>query len=501
MLAVVALVFATTARADDAMDFLAATKAFDAARAKGDCVAGASDAVKVVASASFDSLSDSQKLSLWAFGATCAWKAGNLALALEEARHGTALPDAPDGLWRMRLMASFALERPDDAAETVESIVQMRPAVITTMDATLLSEIAGDLVVRFHRVDVASRMLAALEAANYQAPGLDKGDRLWVDYALIEMAAGHPDHAQALMERVTNSNYLMQARLDARFSKLVAADPGHFDVTAAINAELAAKQAAMKEHPDSLAQVLRVSAALRSLEREDEAIAVVQTALDRLAATSPSKPAFADQDRWAYAAHREKALILAELGRTDEAITALGEGAEPSPSGGVSLAQGIDHAGFLIMAGHPAEALHGLESSVFDQTAPQLGPAQVAYVHYYRACADALLGRSAALASELDFLGAHRDYSEEARLAALLCADKEDAFAADTITRLADPYLREDMLQWLCEYDIPPHFPPTERMMMARLAAIRARPDVQAAITKVGHTERFHLSASVFTPF
>jgi tetratricopeptide (TPR) repeat protein len=501
MLVGLALLFATSARADAATDFQTASKALDAARAKGDCMGGAVAAATIVASPSFDALSDAQKLSLWGFGADCAWKSGNLELALEDARHGTALPDAPDWLWRMRLVASVALTRPNDAADAVESIVRARPAAITTMDATILTEIVGDLVVRFQRPDIASRLLGALEAANYQAPGLNKADRLWFDFALIELAAGHADHASALMKHVTRSDLLLQARLDARFSNLVAANPGQFDVTAAMNAELAAKLAGMKEHPDSLAQVLTVSASLRSLERSDEALAVVQGALDRLAAAGPSTTAFADQKRWTYGAHRQKALILTELGRADEAVAALGEGAEASPSGGVNVAQAIDHAGFLIMAGHPAEALQGLASPVFDQAVPQLSPNQVAYVHYDRACADAMLGRSAASASELDFLAAHRDYSEEGGLAALLCADKEDAFAADMIARLADPYLRGDVLQWLCEYDVPTQYPPIEKTMNARLAAIRERPDVQAAVAKVGHTERFHLSAAVFLPF
>lgn len=238
---------------------------------------------------------------------------------------------------------------------------------------------------------------------------------------------------------------------------------------------------------------------LRALERSDEALSLDQAALGRLAAASP-KAAFADQDKWAYAARLQVALTLAELGRVDEAIAVLG-GGEPPSSGGARGAQAVDHAGLLITAGHPAEALQELASPLFDQEAPMANPFQLAYVHAYRGCADALLGRTAALSGELDYLAAHRNDSEDAGLVALLCADKQDAFAAEVVARLADPNVRDDMLLWLCESDIPPHFPPFEKMMNARLATIRARPDVQAAVAKVGHVERFHLSASVFVPF
>lgn len=234
-LAVLALAFATPAHADDPTDVLAAGKAFDAAQEKRDCATGAPIAARLSASPSLDTLSDARRLSIWAFGANCAVKAANLQLALEDARHGTELPDAPDWLWRLRVLASIALNRPDDAADAVETLVHVRPAVVSSLDAIRLSEFVGDLVVRLHRPDIASRVLGALEAANYQAPGAEGADRLWVDFALTELEAGHNDHARALMERVTRSRYLMSSRLDARFRNIVAENPQHFDVMAATN--------------------------------------------------------------------------------------------------------------------------------------------------------------------------------------------------------------------------------------------------------------------------
>ena len=73
---------------------------------------------------------------------------------------------------------------------------------------------------------------------------------------------------------------------------------------------------------------------------------------------------------------------------------------------------------------------------------------------------------------------------------ALMCAGKDDEAAALYVRRLGDPVERSNALEEMQEYLDPATHTPILRALGARHAAIRARPEVQAAIARVGRVEK-----------
>jgi hypothetical protein len=68
----------------------------------------------------------------------------------------------------------------------------------------------------------------------------------------------------------------------------------------------------------------------------------------------------------------------------------------------------------------------------------------------------------------------------------LLCAGDQDGAAARMIARLDDPESRADALVELQDYLPPAHPTAFRRAADARRAALKARPDVQAAVNRWG---------------
>jgi len=484
--------------ADDAgAQIIRDAKAFDAAVAKNDCKAGLPLVRRLVAFPRFPAIADDARLSIWSFGAACAWSTDGLQEeAFEDARQATAIAKAEDWVWQERIELGAYLHRPDDVADAVEAIAETRPRVVDGVPIETFSELlraereAG-------RPRYVARVLAALEKADYKpsAP-TERADTLWLAAALMAADAGDQAHAAALLRRIDAPFQLLPARLDGRFAAIVQADPKRFDIAAAAERELAADRAEMAAHGDLLAAVQSVSRDLRSLQRYDEALALVQAALDRVAKAPKGKPAFkdeADQLNWIY---DEKANALIRLGHLDEGLATERQGASVGEDGAsLNVSQTINLAGMYDLAGRPQEALTMLQDMGGLNHASPYG---VAWVHAERACAYQALGQSAQMSAEIDYLNAHRADNPGALLKSRLCAADLDGAAALVIARLQDTNDRGQMLVNLCQFaDASLHTPFDERMQQ-RLNELRRRADIQAAIAKVGRIETVPLSGDTF---
>jgi hypothetical protein len=86
---------------------------------------------------------------------------------------------------------------------------------------------------------------------------------------------------------------------------------------------------------------------------------------------------------------------------------------------------------------------------------------------------------------------AHRDDAAGPLRAALQCADDQDGLAAIIIERLDDPLTRNTELAFVQAYLPEPHPTPYDNVMLDRLHAVLARPDVHAAIARYGVVESY----------
>ncbi|MGA0599770.1 hypothetical protein ACO2Q3_03600 [Caulobacter sp. KR2-114] len=495
LLAGVALAGAGHAFASDQdTQWTADAKAFDAAAARGDCDAGLPAARRLIALPRFGNAPVAAQLAILKLGAICAWRTDGMEPeAFEDARRATDLPDADDDLWLERLELGAYLHRPDDVASTVEALASQRPRALDRVSTRLFARVlAAEHAVE--RKSYAERILNALEIADYRpmAPG-ERADKLWLRAAAFAVSAGDTAHATALLRRIDGA-MLMQVRLDGRYTAIVRADPGRFEVVPAVERELAADQAAMAAHPDRLAPVREVLSTLRGLGRYDEALALAQSALDRIAASA--KPAFADQSDQLNWILDQKAEILIRLGRVDEALAAERRGASTEEEGtGGNVSQTINLAGLYVLVDRPHEALTLLPSA---WSLPHASLYGVAWVHAMRACALQTSGRPTELEAERAYLAAHAADNPEAALYAALCANDLDSAAAMVIAQLQDDEDRGQALVNLCPFAPLPHPSSFEESMERRRLALSQRPDVRAAIAKAGHVEPLPLAADVF---
>ncbi len=467
---------------------------FDAAMAKNDCVAGLPFGRRLIASPRFEPLPDNVKLAVWSATAACAVNQHLVEEAFADARHATRFQTADDWLWIFRIQAGVDLDRPDDVAEAVEMLGIVRPATLNAVPVRTFYDFQRQ---QEHRPpDALRRVLAALEKADYKPKAvLESADWLWLASARMALDAGDTEHAGALVRRITSVKRLIQIRLDARFSAIVAADPARYDLKAAADRGLAKDRAVMDAHAELLQAVHETVTDLRALGRFDEALALAQPPLDRAARAPKGKPAFTDQAQHLNWITDDKGYILLEVGRVDEALAVERAAAALGEEGGKNVSQTINLAGFLNVADKPAEALKVL--TPFDKSLTA-SPYGFAWVHAERACADEGLGRAADLAVELAWLAAHQTDNPSARLKALLCVGDLDGAAASVTADLQDPARRDNALIILCDFDVRPHHTARAALLASRLAAVAARPDVRAAIARVGRTEHIPLNGDPF---
>lgn len=303
------------------------------------------------------------------------------------------------------------------------------------------------------------------------------------DWALREAAfaadAGDMTLASATLSRASDPGVLMAVYQDRRFERLwpemVAA--GRFDWRARETERLAGIDARIAREPRRLELVVERIRALRHLERYEEARAV---GVDYIA-RAERKGAFDDQDQqkaWLLYIH---ASVLGDLGETASADAALAAGAE----GPDKISQHVNRAAALLLHDRPAEAMAALDKIPADYGTPYGRMATASN----RLCALALLGRSDEGETPLARLRTNWRDQPGAAISGLACLGRDDEAAAVLIRWLEDPALRGAALTWFRTGSPSAGAKATAAgapALMRRSAALKARPDVQAALAKVG---------------
>jgi tetratricopeptide (TPR) repeat protein len=180
----------------------------------------------------------------------------------------------------------------------------------------------------------------------------------------------------------------------------------------------------------------------------------------------------------------------AALGHYDEAVAAFRKGAAAAEDGSPNVSQVINLALFQARALRGEEALKTL--AAFDEPGRTASPYGLMEMRAARGCAHAVAGHRAEARAELDYMLAHEADHPEALSDLLLCMDDMDGAAASFIRRLGNEDQRVAALIQLSDYD-PPPVPHPGDPIDGRLAKVKVRADVQAAIARAGGLRRFPL--------
>lgn len=413
-------------------------------------------------------------------------------LKMEEAAYAhalraTGLEPSSDYAWHLRLAAEARAQRFEAAVVTIEAMTQGRGAALNSVPVSWMWRIDRELT-KAGRADLRRRLLAVLASDAY-APNeyYEPPDAFRASYARLLAEAGETAAARAMVERITTQYALAHAMLDPALRGFVPATADH---RAAAERSLEIYREAMARYPDRLRPLHEVASALRYLGRAEEGLRLLQGVASRL--DDPN--GFEDRDKMINWYWDEVARAHAALGRYEEAAAAFRKGARALEDGTPNVSQLINLAGMQVDFGRPEEALATLKAFDDGRSASPYG---VMEMRLARGCAHAAAGHAREAAAELDYMRSHEADNPAALTNLLLCLGDMDGAAASVIRRLADPDQRVDALAQLSDYDAPPFTPPADPIT-PKLAPLKARPDVKAAIARAGGTLRFHVQRGEF---
>lgn len=458
-------------------------QAFVAYDAK-DCAAALAAVEPVLASPAAATLPAEMKVHAYEVAADCRVRADHLDIAYRYAMAGTALPGVSDWMWVTRLAIEAQSKHFAASIATIEAMHDGAPSALNGLPMRWFFTLSAQMK-EAHEDGIRRRLLRILASPGY-APDDMMGvqDAFRLDYARLLLKDGDKQGAQALVAQIHAPTMLLQLDVDPATRAML---PPGLDLRAAVERDLVRSRAIMAEHPISLEPLLATAQELRQLGRPQEALALLETARARVGGEGTP---FLDADEktiwWWDAIARTEAM----LGHVDRSLAALRTGASMGELGGGNVSLRINLAHAQNRNGKPADALATL--APFENGGLSVSPYGEAEMRRARGCANALSGHATAVADDLAWLRAHPGANPDALTSLLLCMNDLDGAATAMIARLDDPDRRASALTDLADYDTPPVALAPDPID-SKLPALKARPDVQAAIARAGGIRRYHL--------
>lgn len=427
-------------------------------------------------------------------------------------------PAATNAVRNMRLLALATLERPAEGAPIIDQIIEARPseagqyapawlAALTFRDrpravaliATASRAVPGvrwaDLRSMLDRQTVSSllfelrteagnadrvRLAEALFRIGWPGGGdSESGDFLRSILLEDRLAAGDAAAARGYADGITSLRATVPVLLGKRFDPAL---PAGADRLALLGATIARQDRATRDAlaaaPGDLQRLVERANYLRSLARDEEALALLRPHL----ADIPATAANGEHGIWVV---NEAAAALSTLGRDEEALALMDRVATLPLAGNPSLISlRINHLGMLWQAGRHEEALRRAAALDTDaeRFASDFGKSWIAAA---RVCALASLGRGGETVPLVERLRGWRAVNPAALSDAYLCLGDDSAAAALLVHRLeaADP---DPAIQALQDYTLGPEAGGPAAALHRRFMALRERPEVRAAFDRVG---------------
>lgn len=333
-------------------------------------------------------------------------------------------------------------------------------------------------------------MHEALRAANYVPRERYSDDFFRLDHARLLLRRGRVDEARERIEGVLDPWAIMTLRINRAYDPL-RTDPAferRLDINASAEAAVARARRVVDQHPRQLGPVLQLAALLRYMGRSEDALAVLNPVIARAQAPDAAA-AFEDLDiqlNWMLLA---KADLLYDLGRNADARTLYSEAMAASGAGSGNIT--MMFAGMLNAEGRGADALEVL------RVLPPVNVYAEVWRQSERACAAELVGDRTVRDEALALVRRDGEHNMASAMHALLCVNDIDGAAALMIRRLNDPREMEGALVALQPFQrLASRNMPMEVIELERVAEVRDRPDVRAAIEAVGRIEPTPLYAN-----
>lgn len=438
---------------------------------------------RLLADPDYAGLPPAERNRLLSRAALVAWQNDRLDVASQRYAELARLDsDNPDDWYRM---AGVAMQKDDmdGAAEAMTEFAARWPEYLDNTRPELLFMLAthGDT-----RSPARIGFQQALFDANWKGGSSNTPGAIWFRLARARLEQGNVEAARAVVQRIQEPEFLISMRADKRFDPVFNRDRPRFDVALAVDRQIALLRTRTQVFPDRLEPLLHLSSTLLLAGRNEDAIALSDAAVARIAAASTDKPAFSDMDQQVWLMNN-KAIALRRMGRTEEAIAEMRRASQLSENGEENISQVLNLGEFECANGNAAEAIRIVAAAPLANLS-NYGKAVAAHVRH---CAALQQDDSRQQKKALKELHALRDDAPMPYLDALIQVEPEQALAFMR-QLLARPDRRNDVLDWAQDCLQSPLLP-GEQVPQQRQDAFLARADVRAAIDGVGRIERYPL--------
>jgi hypothetical protein len=389
------------------------------------------------------------------------------------------------GVYVDHIRVALFAERPSDALLLLEAARQNlpgRPGLDAFLKA-LEPEAVWEMARAFHKAKDEGgrhRMAEALLGLGWTGPDGDADQdelRLMAAAGRIEKGdvAGAQRAAAGLVASQTLAGLLVQKRFDPAFE--AGADRTAL-LRRAVEAEDARRAASLRAMPADLKRLRERSRFLRATGKPDEAAALILPAVrDMTAIAKAGADGF-----WTV---NEAADALIDQGKAADAVALMDRLLQlPMDKHRDLINMAINRIELLNEAGRHREAA-AEAGKLLEAGGRYASPFGKMWMWSGAACGLAAAGDAAAAAPWLARLEEASAQNPAAHMRGLLCLDRLDAAEALTIRRLAEPD-PSDVLMALQDYQPRANASAYAKALEERLAKVRARPAVQAAIAKVG---------------
>jgi tetratricopeptide (TPR) repeat protein len=445
--------------------------------------------LKVTASPSFNGLSSDLRYATYVGLGAAQYQLAQYKEALVTLKIAVTFDEADFTDWSPLLSVAWILHDTDDETVALTTIAKRWPTRLSEVDDDAVYDLINRLRKQTGGDETRFRLLAALHDAHWKPNDpFSAPDGLWIDLMGDYIDRGQLDKARAVGSDITEPRALIRIAANRRFDSVAGDIPRLRDIGGASDRELGRLRAAAVAHPEQLAGVVAVSLALIERERPKEALDLVDATLAKIPADKSAKSPFSDPDQLNWLLDR-RAKALFRLGQTDKAIAVMEAGAQTTENGQPNVSQTLNLGGDLEELGRPAEALAAIKTINETNTAPYGGM----FAAEIRACSYAQLHDAAGMTAAVEYAKAHIADSPSTVVDIGVCTRDLDLAAKTLIDELNDPKLRPDALDLVQNWLEPKVLSNVAREEHRRLRLVRDRPDVQAAITRVGRIGTFAL--------
>jgi tetratricopeptide (TPR) repeat protein len=405
----------------------------------------------------------------------------------------TGMPQADKDDWMVRFFCGTFTDHAKDALYALINIARQWPESLATYNDVYVARFVRDVLKTAEPFDQ-KRLLEALYAAKWTFKGGLEPSPFWAELVRMQVEKKEAERAKEVSERITAPRTLVGMRVDKRFDALVAAVPERFDVRAAIDREDALLQQLSTASPRVLALKSERVMALVDAGRFEDAVKVADEVLATSATAEAAAANYDDAGEQFVWILDYRAQALQGLARWGEAEKYLKDAASRLEEGQPNVSNAINLAYFYASLGRSREAAAALGKLATSGpgTSPY-GQVQIQRVLLRAAITNKdVKGTRAAL----DLMRKNQAASPGTFQEALLDANQMDEAARVLISRLQDPTLRSEALLDVQDYQkvVPT---PANLVLQKRWTALRARDDVQKAVTEAGRIEQLPLTPAM----